>query len=457
MAKKSASKLKAIRSSSLSRGFALAKMTLSAGAQAAGHAVGNLFSDESNKEDRVKALLLSQTTLLANELGTLKGSLMKVGQMLSMFGEHLLPPEANAVLKSLQSQSPPLEWKAIEKVIKRRLTAEQLATLDIEREPLASASLGQVHLATRKSDGQKIALKIQYPGVDQAIETDIKAMRSLLSMTKLIPGGHKYDELFKEVREMLHREVDYRRELESTLEFKELLSDDPRFVIPTPFPELSGKKILATSFEAGVSVDSAEVAALSLERRSAIGKAAYELFLREVFEFRKVQTDPHFGNYRIRIAEKPDRSGVFHDQMILFDFGAIRDIPQGFLRGYRQMIEGAFTRDEALLRKGAYEMEILREDDSQVAKQRFTELCLMVMEPSRRPDEEAYAWGKSDLAARAMSQGRKLAFDFKLRPPPRESVFIDRKAGGVFIFLSVLKAEFNPAPLLRKHLERNKF
>lgn len=453
MTKKVGHKLKSIKSGTFSRGFSLAKMTFSAGAQAAGHAVGNLFSDDANQEKRGTALLLSQATLIAKELGALKGSVMKVGQMLSMFGEHLLPPEVNSILKSLQSQSPPLEWPAIEKVIKRRLSSEQLALLDISPEALACASLGQVHLAVRKKDQLKIALKIQYPGVEQAIESDIKSMRSLLSMAKLIPGGAQYDDLFKEVREMLHREVDYQRELQATLDFKKLLASDSRFIIPTPLPEFSGKKILATTFEAGVSVDSPEVAALSLERRNALAAAAYELYLREIFEFRKVQTDPHFGNYQIRIAEAPDHSGKYLDQIILFDFGAIREVSHSFLKNYRDMVKGALEHDDELLKKAALKMELIKDTDSAKAIQQFTELCLLMMEPSSRPESETYAWGKSDLVKRMMVQGSKFAFEFKLRPPPREMLFINRKIGGIFFFLSILGAEFNPAALLRKYLQ----
>ncbi len=263
--------LKSIKSSPLSRGLALAKVTVSAGTRAASHALGNLFGDEGGKEDRLKEMLTAQMDLLSRELGKLKGSVMKVGQMLSMYGEHLLPPEANQLLKSLQNQSPPLAWEAIEKQLKRQLGAEKLALLDIEQEPHASASLGQVHRAVIRATGERIALKIQYPGVDQAIESDLAALRSLLTVSKLIPKGPKYDELFKEVRQMMHQEVDYSKELTATDEFRELFAEDGLVIVPRTYPEFSAKRVLATSFEEGVSMESAEVLALSQERRNAIG------------------------------------------------------------------------------------------------------------------------------------------------------------------------------------------
>ena len=115
--KKNRSVLGSIKTGVFSRGIALAKMSVSASAKAASHAVGNVFSDESSRDERLKEFVFAQVSLLTKELGELKRSLMKVGQMLSMYGEHFLAPEANALLKSLQSQSPPLSWEVMEKTI----------------------------------------------------------------------------------------------------------------------------------------------------------------------------------------------------------------------------------------------------------------------------------------------------------------------------------------------------
>src|SRR5271154_1242410 len=116
-----ANSLSRIKSGAFSRGISLAKMSLNVGAKAAGHAIEGIFStnkSEGASEERLKSLLTSQIEILSRELGQLKGSVMKVGQMLSVYGEYFLPPEANALLKSLQSQSPPLAWEEIERVLK---------------------------------------------------------------------------------------------------------------------------------------------------------------------------------------------------------------------------------------------------------------------------------------------------------------------------------------------------
>lgn len=436
--------LSKIPSGALSRGFALAKVSLSLGTQAASHAVGNLFSDEEKKAQGLKKLLKSQASMLADQLGQLKGSLMKAGQMLSMYGEHFLSPEANAVLKSLQSQSPPLAWPQIEKVLKRQLGAEKLALLVIEHESWASASLGQVHLAIRKSDGKRLALKIQYPGVDQAVESDLKTLRSILTMANLLPRGGTFDEIFQEVRAMLHQEVDYQKELQATRDFREIFADDARVVIPQVFEEFSSGRVLATSFEEGFAVDGPEVAALFQDRRNRLAELALDVYFRELFEVGRVQTDPHFGNYRVRIAR-----GGFDDQLVLLDFGAVRKFPKSFLAPYRNLVRGAYQRDRVLLKKAALELGFLVEGDSQTLQDRYFEVCELITEPFAC---EEYDWGNSDLPRRVGAKAKEILLAFRLRVPPREIIFLDRKMSGLFIFLAVLKARIRSRDILEKYL-----
>lgn len=458
-------KLSQIKTGPFARGLALARVSVSVGARAASHAFGNMFSDESDKAERYRDLLMSQVGHLTRELGELKGSLMKVGQMLSMYGEQFLPPEANALLKSLQSQAPPLQWSAIEKVIQKQIPVEQLNLIEIEHEPLASASLGQVHRARRKSDGKWLAMKVQYPGVDKAIEGDLKALRSILSLINLVPKGPKYDELFKEVRYMLHQEVNYSHELETTQEFKKLLSDDSRYRVPDVYPELSTKRILTTSLEEGVPVDSPEVLALSQERRNALGIAAMDLYFREIFNLGAVQTDPHFGNYRIKLGE-----GGAPDQMVLLDFGAVRKLPQSFWDIYLELVAGAHERDSVRLFNAAKRMGFLTDEDSEELRTHFTEFCYLITEPFYPPSmktgpnefggppelydkDGAYIWGESDLPKRVAKKGTQLAMSARFRSPPREIVFLDRKLGGIFIYLSVLKVRIRGRDVIRKYLD----
>ncbi len=440
-------KLKSIRSGAWSRGTALARLSFEAGARAAGHAIGTVFADEKERAERFRGMVFDQARLVARELGRLKGTAMKAGQLLSMYGEHLLPPEANALLKTLQSQAPPLAWEPIEKVLLQELGAERLRELEIEREPYAAASLGQVHRARELSTGRELALKVQYPGVDRAIDSDLKAVRRVLSTIAKLPSGPRFDEIFEEIREMLAREVDYRDELEATEEVRRRLSDDPRYVVPEPVAAFSTQRVLATVLEAGVGVDAPEVAELSPARRAALAEAHLELYLRELFEWHWMQTDPHLGNYRIQVGE-----GGRPDRLVLLDFGAMRKFEQPFIGTYLEFVRAAVRRNAGGTITAGERLGFLRPGDSPEIQQGFAELCFLITEVFDEPGGRPYDWKGSDLPKRVMRRGAEVAFSFKLRPPPREIVFLDRKMGGVFIFLSVLNPQFSARRVLARHV-----
>jgi predicted unusual protein kinase regulating ubiquinone biosynthesis (AarF/ABC1/UbiB family) len=447
-----------IKSGAISRSVALARMSAQAGARAAGHLVGNLFASDSERPERLKSLLKAQATVLARELGQLKGSVMKVGQMLSVYGEKFFPDEVNAVLKTLQNQSPPLEWKAIEPILRKHLGQERFEQLEIEQDALASASLGQVHLARVRPGSPlalqlpafardlKLAIKVQYPGIDRSIDSDLATLRSILSVSKLLPKASSdgYQNLFKEVSQMLHQETDYARELDATAAFRQLLEDDSRLVVPRVVPELSTPRVLVTEYLDGLPVDSPEVKGLSQERRNALGLAILELLFRELYQLHQVQTDPHFGNYRIQLGK-----GGEPDRIVLLDFGAVRKFPKSFLVPYFELHRGAFVRDPALIERGGRGLGFLSEDDPPAVTQAFAELCYLIGEPF---DGGIYDWAASDLATRVAKSAAQVALAFKLRAPPREIVFLDRKFGGLFVFLSVLGARVDARPVLERYL-----
>lgn len=445
---KNGKELQKIKSSVLGRGLTLARMTLTTGAGLASQGAKGLFSSDTKKSENWKSFLQGQAKFFSQELGELKGSLMKAGQMLSMYGEHFLPPEANQFLRTLQADSPPVAWAVIEKELKKNLPPEKLALLDIQKEPIGSASLGQVHKATIKATGEQIALKVQYPGVDKAIESDLRALKSFFNMMKFLPRGKTTDQIFEEVRDMLVQEMNYSLEANETEFYRERLQGDPRFIVPKVYREFCGPKLVATSFELGVNPGEALIRNLSTERRNRLAMNFMELYFMELFEWGVVQTDPHLGNYKVRI------SPTGEDQLVLLDFGATRKYPKEFLDPYHQMIRSLFFKDKEGLSEAAHQLKFLAETDNPELKQLFEDFCLMTLEPFT--DDEDYDWGASDLPQRLAKKVFQMIQKFELRPPPREILFLDRKTGGVFIFLSVLKAKVNGRPLLLKYLNKTK-
>lgn len=450
--------LKKIKSSMLSRGLSLAKLTINAGASLATENIKNSFSSEEVKNSSWKGFVKNQAEIVTQELGELKGSLMKAGQMLSMLGEHFLPPEANEFLKSLQGDTPALEWNAIENVLNKHLSPEQLEQLEIEHEALSCASLGQVHRARIKKTGESIVLKIQYPKVDKAINSDLKALRSLLSLLKLVPRDLNLDSLFAELREMLEQETDYVQEAQRTQDFYEKLKNDKRFVVPKVYPEFSNKRVLATSYERGLRADDPVIQALPMERRKKLGLHFLDLYFMELFEWRMVQTDPHVGNYRLRL----DPSG--RDQIVLYDFGATRKYSKEFVDKYARMIEGCVLNDFEMFHQAALDLHFIRTTDPEGLIKAFTEFCFETVEPFLLPDDPrlqpgvmdadgSYDWKNTDLPQRLSKKVFQVVRNYSWRTPPREILFLDRKTGGVFVFLSVLKAKCAGREVLMRHLK----
>lgn len=437
----------------------MARITLQAGASLASQGVTTVLASEEIKNQKWKEFLKKQAGVISRELGELKGSMMKAGQMVSMYGEHFLPPEANEVLKMLQSDSPPLEWAAIEKCLKKSLSVEQLDQLEIEKNAMASASMGQVHKAVIKATGEVICLKIQYPNVDKAIDSDLKGIRTLLGLMKLLPKDLNLDPLFQEVRTMLVQETDYENEARLTQHFYELLKNDKRYIVPKVFPEFSNRRILATSFEKGLRPDDPLIQGLSQERRNRLAMNFLDLYFKEIFDWKVVQTDPHSGNYKIRI----DPNG--NDQLVLLDFGATREFDPQFMKSYHHMVKGSLLNDPKMVDQAARELKFIVDDDNPVLKKLFSEFCFESVEPFIAADDPrnnkgqiaadgTYDWKNTDLPQRLSKKVFKVIQTFSFRTPPREFIFLDRKTGGVFIFLSVLRAKIKGRDLILPYLEK---
>lgn len=428
-----------IKSRGLSRGLSLLKASVKAGSIAA----KQFIRSDASTEDKTKAIM-SQVKIFADELGRLKGSAMKVGQLISTYGEHFLPPEANKILKSLQQESPPLSWSVMERQLKKEL-GNLANDLEIEKAPLASASIGQVHKAVHKKSKEIYAVKIQYPNVDKAIESDLKIFKVMLSTLNLLPRGARMDQVFDEVKEMLYQEVDYKKEYEFTSFYYDELQNDSRFVVAKPIQKYCTSKVMVTEFIEGVHVDSQEVLALPQTRRNRLGLNYLDLYLDELIKYQLVQTDPHFGNYRVILDPKGE-----NDQLVLFDFGAMRRVPDVFLTNYKNLIYAGVTRSKELALETGEKLGLVEPGDSDELKNHFLELCFLITEPFA---EGHYNWGESDLPKRVAQKTSTLALNFKLRSPPRESVFLDRKLGGAFIFLKVLGCKLDARSLLLEKIK----
>jgi len=449
--------VKRVKTGAFERRFSMARASIMAGARYATLTAGTMFAPADERESRRKAILSRQAEELVREFGKLKGSVVKVGQMMALFGEHFLPDEVTTALHTLENSTTALEWPAIERHLRQQLGDIRLAELDVEQESLGAASLGQVHKAIRKSDGRELCLKIQYPGIADAIDSDMRAIVQLLRFSRLVPVTEQFNDWLDEVREMLGREVDYDLEAFTTRHFRTLLKEDPRFIVPEVFAEYSGNNVLCTSFEHGVGISDPSVMALSQQRRNFIGKAIMELCCREVFEWNKMQTDPNFGNYLLQVGHKPE-----DDRIVLLDFGAIREFDDDVLGPGREMIRGAWHHDAPRLIRGLQALGFLGDAPRRMLDD-FAAMCFEAVEVLQDPDRYPppphvlnergeYLWAKSDLPTRMMNKAGKNALSVYFDVPPKEFIFLARKLLGAYTFLHVIEAEVRGNTILEPFL-----
>src|SRR5690554_5527987 len=166
--------VKRVKTGSFERRLSMATAGIFAGAKYATLSAGTLFTAKDKRDERRKEILSQQAQQLVEDLGKLKGSVVKIGQMMALFGEHFLPEEVTAALHTLENSTTALHWDTIERHLYRQLGELRMSELEIERKPLGAASLGQVHRARCKADGRELVLKIQYPGVAEAIDSDLR-------------------------------------------------------------------------------------------------------------------------------------------------------------------------------------------------------------------------------------------------------------------------------------------
>mgnify|MGYP001574641896 CR=1 FL=1 len=398
------------------------------------------------------------------ELGKLKGTYIKIGQMLALFGEQILPTVLVDALRDLSDQTEPLHWDALESFVRDSL-GERFNELEVDPEAIAAASLAQVHLAKVRSTGEWICLKVQYPGLAEVIDSDFDAVVRMLLLSRWVKAGRELDDWLESMRAHLHFEIDYLREASVTTRMTKLVQgidiSGVTYHVPQLHLEYCTDKVLAMEFIDGYSVADQDVAHLSLERRNALAMGMLELFFYELYDWGFLQTDPNFGNYLLRLDDR--RKKRAHDELVLLDFGSVLDCSEDFLFHLRHTIDAGQQQDVPRLVDGLIGLGCLQPDASEEGRQMFADFCLHLLEPLRAPDQlpaeylnanGEYCWSKSRLMRRAGKQAAVSATSRHFTPPSRDFALIARKLTGVFNFIAVLEAEFNAHDMIETHISR---
>lgn len=373
------------------------------------------------------------------ELARMRGAAMKMGQLLSMDAGEVMPPELAEIMARLRASADFMPPEQLRSVLDAEWGPGWLSRFArFDPRPIAAASIGQVHRA-RLKDGREVAIKVQYPGVARSIDADVANVAALARMSGLLPKGFDLRPYVGEVAAQLHAETDYLAEARSLARFADLLEGADAFRVPRPQDDLTTARVLTTEF-----VDSLPLETLADAPQGARDRAAaalIELLLRELLEFRLMQTDPNLANYR------HDAEG----RVVLLDFGATRAIPAETAALHREMIEAGLAGDEAGLRRGA---EALGAFDART-EPRHAERMLRMMGHVSRAVRAApvHDFGDPSLSRLMQQEGIALAEDGYVPPPvPVDVLFIQRKFAGVFLIATRLRARVPLMALFERHL-----
>ena len=390
-----------------------------------------------------RGLLLTPTnvTRIADQLAKMRGAAMKIGQMVSMDTGDVLPPELARIMARLRDDAHFMPPSQLRRVLEREWPEgwlRQFAKFNVR--PIAAASIGQVHRATLK-DGRELAIKIQYPGVAKSIDSDVANVGALIRMSGMLPTGFALDPYLEEAAAQLHEETDYARESAHLENFGKLLRDTPGFVLPRVHHDWSTPCVLAMDFMESTPVEEAGEA--DADVRQAIMQRLIDLTLKELFDFRLMQTDPNFANYRFQ----PKDGSV-----VLLDFGAVRMISKEISGLYRDLLRFGMAGDMESAEDTARSIGFFDEKTSSHHLGQIRGMMRLVFDALRAPE---FDFADPTLSRALQRQGEALARDGFIPPVvPMEVLFVQRKLAGMFLLGARLKARLSLADLLETHLAR---
>lgn len=378
-----------------------------------------------------KELLLQPKNIhaVADKLAHLRGAAMKLGQLLSMDSGDLLPKELALLLEKLRADAQPMPHKQLIGLLKLNWGSNWLDKFShFELRSFARASIGQVHEATTES-GQKLALKIQYPGVANSIDSDVDNVAMLIKISGLMPKQVAIDPLIAEAKQQLLVETDYLIEGDRLQAFKAGLQPYAQFKVPEYFPQYSTGHILAMEFVSGQSLDS-QVHALPAVRNK-IASDLIQLFFIEMFELGAIQSDPNLANYLYDETQ---------EQIVLLDFGASRCIRRELAVGYWLLLKAGLEHDRDMMTTAVQSIGYFGEQIEDDYRDIVLDLFFMATEPLRA--EQPYDFAKSDIAQRIRDMGMALSSrEGQWHTPPVDALFIHRKLAGLYLIAARLNAK----------------
>lgn len=419
----------------------LTKMSASVAGNYAKGQIKGLFQDaDARAEERARTDARSGA-LIAQTLGELKGAAMKVGQLASV-ARDLLPDDLMDSLTVLQRDAPPMDYDVIQGQVERELgSPPELLFERFDREPFAAASIGQVHRA-RTDDGREVVVKVQYPGVDSSVDSDLAHLKLALRASGMVTSRKAaLDTFFDEIRERMREETDYTHEAQNVRWFRALHADDPHLVIPEVVGERSSGRILTLTYEPGDTIQEMDAAGYDQATRDRIGRRLADMVHRQIYEFGAVHADPNPANFAFRP----------NGDIVLYDFGCVKVFPPEDARIYRDLIRAFRDADYAAIQKGMEDIGIQRrgarvDDQREIYDEIRASFGPLIFEDRIVDFDRA---DNHKLFVQMLLKGLKRPRQFQ---PTGAILFTDRAQTGLYTNLQGIRSRFNMHQSLKPFL-----
>jgi len=367
-------------------------------------------------------------------LKSLKGSALKVAQMLSM-DKNFLPQAYVEKFSLSQFSVPPLSAPLVLKTFKTNFGKTPYEIFDeFNANSVNAASIGQVHLA--KKNGKKLAVKIQYPGVANSISSDLALVKPIaIRMFNL--QGKDSDKYFKEVEDKLIEETNYLLELKQSQEVVAACSKIENLLFPNYYPEFSSEKIITMDWMTGIHLSEFTAKDFDRETGDKIGQALWDFYMYQIHVLRKVHADPHPGNFLV-----DDQN-----HLIALDFGCMKQIPNEFYVPYFDLINKNVITDKNRFNEKLFELEILRPDDSPAEIEYFTEMFHDLLSLFTKPfQEETFDFADETFFENIAKLGERFSNDTNLKKMngnrgSKHFIYMNRTFFGLYNLMFDLKAK----------------
>ncbi|MCI4667667.1 MAG: AarF/UbiB family protein [Bacteroidia bacterium] len=387
-----------------------------------------------NKEVSQEELDEANAKDIYNTLSELKGSALKVAQMLSM-DRGILPAAFSDQFAQAQHKAPPLSGPLIVKTFKQYLAKSPQEIFDeFDMKAAHAASIGQVHKA--KKDGKDLAIKIQYPGVGDSVISDLNLVRPVAR--RMFGWKDRDMEIyFEEVKARLVEETDYKLELRRSMEISEACKDLPNLVFSNYYPEYSAERIITMDWVDGLHLEDFLATNPSQEIRNQIGQALWDFYNFQIHKLRKMHADAHPGNYLF----------IPEGSVAILDFGCVKEIPEKFYDNYFQLLKPQILNNPEELERSLLAAQIIMEDDSPAEKELYTNIVLEALEMVLTPfHQERFDFSDEKYFDRIYEYGERMGRNPAMRNSrvPRgdaDGMYLNRTYFGLFSILNQLGAE----------------